>query len=117
MVLPHVGCHAAAKRTLRDENGIGQCINLSLANMDRNKNLLIITSYFWSDALNAFLFGHGLMAPTLLDVVHDGYWPQYIGIRHAFFPCFQSYQSVENQANRGLEWLFRPSLKNRIRHR
>ena len=25
--------------------------------------------YFWSDALNCFLFGHGPMTPTLLDVV------------------------------------------------
>jgi hypothetical protein len=25
--------------------------------------------YFWSDALNCFLFGHSLMTPTLMDVV------------------------------------------------
>jgi len=25
--------------------------------------------YFWSDAINAFLFGHGPMTPTLLDVM------------------------------------------------
>ena len=31
--------------------------------------LLVSASYFWSDALNAFLFGHGLMTPTLLDVL------------------------------------------------
>jgi hypothetical protein len=31
--------------------------------------MLISASYFWSDALNAFLFGHGPMTPTLLDVM------------------------------------------------
>ena len=29
----------------------------------------ISASFFWSDAINAFLFGHGLMTPTLLDVI------------------------------------------------
>jgi hypothetical protein len=37
--------------------------------MSRNESLLIAASYFWSDALNAFLFGHGPMAPTLADVL------------------------------------------------
>jgi hypothetical protein len=37
--------------------------------MSRNESLLIAASYFWSDALNAFLFGDGLMAPTLADVL------------------------------------------------
>jgi hypothetical protein len=36
--------------------------------MPRNEFLLIAASYFWSDALNAF-FGHGLMTPTLDDVL------------------------------------------------
>ena len=31
--------------------------------------LLVSASYFWSDALNAFFFGHGLMTPTLLDIL------------------------------------------------
>ena len=31
--------------------------------------MLISASYFWSDALNAFLFGHEPMTPTLLDVL------------------------------------------------
>jgi hypothetical protein len=42
---------------------------LSLSDMSRNESLLIATSYFWSDVLNSFLFGHGLMAPTLGDVL------------------------------------------------
>jgi len=36
--------------------------------MERNDSLLIFTSYFWSNALNAFLFGHGPMTITLADV-------------------------------------------------
>jgi len=30
---------------------------------------LIVASYFWSDTLNAFLFGHGPAFPTLADVL------------------------------------------------
>ena len=37
--------------------------------MVRNEPILISASFFWSDALNAFMFGHGPMAPTLLDVI------------------------------------------------
>jgi len=37
--------------------------------MDRNESLLIAASYFWSDTLNAFLFGHGPASPTLADVL------------------------------------------------
>lgn len=36
--------------------------------MDRNEPLLVVASYFWSDAMNAFLFGHGPMTMTLADV-------------------------------------------------
>jgi hypothetical protein len=59
----------ASKRTIWDEYDIGQCINLSLSNMARNESMLIAASYFWSDTLNAFLFGHGPMTPTLPDVL------------------------------------------------
>jgi hypothetical protein len=37
--------------------------------MSQNESLLIIASYFRSDAQNAFLFGHGPMAPTLADIL------------------------------------------------
>jgi len=37
--------------------------------MERNKSMLIATSYFWSDTFNAFIFGHGPASPTLADVV------------------------------------------------
>ena len=36
--------------------------------MERNDSLLISTSYFWSNALNAFIFGHGPMTITLANV-------------------------------------------------
>ena len=35
--------------------------------MDRNDALLISASYFWSNALNAFVFGHGPMTITLAN--------------------------------------------------
>jgi len=37
--------------------------------MERNKSLLIAASYFWSDTLNAFVFGHGPASPILADVL------------------------------------------------
>ena len=37
--------------------------------MIRNELMLISASYFWSDAINAFMFNHGPMTPTLMDVV------------------------------------------------
>ena len=37
--------------------------------MIRNKLMLISASFFWFDALNAFLLSHGPMTPTLLDVL------------------------------------------------
>jgi hypothetical protein len=36
---------------------------------EKNGNLLIAASLFWSDVLNAFLFGNGPMTPMLLDVI------------------------------------------------
>jgi len=37
--------------------------------MERNESLLIAALYFWSDTLNAFVFGHGPASPTLADVL------------------------------------------------
>jgi len=51
------------------ERKLDQCIRLSLADMERNESLLIVASYFWSDTLNAFVFGHGPASPTLADVL------------------------------------------------
>jgi hypothetical protein len=49
--------------------GIADALSLSLSPLDKNENLLKTISYFWSDALNCFLFGHSPMTPTLMDVV------------------------------------------------
>jgi hypothetical protein len=42
---------------------------LSLSPLEKDANLLKTIGYFLSDALNCFLFGHGPMTPTLLDVM------------------------------------------------
>ena len=47
---------------------LSQCLTLSLSRMERNDSLLIAASYFWSNTLNAFVFGHGTMTITLADV-------------------------------------------------
>jgi hypothetical protein len=49
--------------------GIADALSLSLSPLDKNENLLKTIGYFWSDALNCFLFGHSLMTPMLIDVV------------------------------------------------
>ena len=53
----------------RDERKLDQCIRLSITDMERNESLLIAASYFWSNTLNAFLFGHSPASPTLADVL------------------------------------------------
>ena len=47
---------------------LNQCLTLSLSGMERNDSLLISASYFWSNTLNAFIFGHGPMTITLADI-------------------------------------------------
>jgi hypothetical protein len=49
--------------------GIADALSLSLSPLEKNENLLKTIGYFWSDALNCFLFGHGPMTPTLMDVM------------------------------------------------
>jgi hypothetical protein len=49
--------------------GIADALSLSLSPLEKNENLLKTIDYFWSDALNCFLFGHGPMTLTLMDVV------------------------------------------------
>jgi hypothetical protein len=49
--------------------GIADALSLSLSPLEKDENLLKTIGYFWSDALNCFLFGHSPLAPTLLDVV------------------------------------------------
>ena len=53
---------------LWQELNIADALSLSLSLLDKDENLLKTIGYFWSDALNCFLFGHGPMTITLLDV-------------------------------------------------
>ena len=50
-----------------DNYDVDQCINLSLSNMIWIESMVIAASHFWLDTLNAFVFDHGLMTPTLVD--------------------------------------------------
>jgi hypothetical protein len=49
--------------------GIADALSLSLSPLEKIENLLKTISYFWSNALNCFSFGHSLMTPTLMDVL------------------------------------------------
>jgi len=49
--------------------GIADALSLTLSPIEKNENLLRSIGYFWSDILNCFMFGHGPMTPTLMDVV------------------------------------------------
>jgi hypothetical protein len=49
--------------------GIADALSLSLSPLDKNEKFLKTIGYFWSDALNYFLFGHSPMTPTPMDVV------------------------------------------------
>lgn len=78
-------CMAAEKGANWEDSKIGHFIRLSLAEMDKNEPLLVAATYFWSDALNAFLFGHGPISPCLLDVCNwHNHWrrtrpfPEYV---------------------------------------
>jgi hypothetical protein len=74
---PIAGWRNWYKRVLADNNAktrnwdslrIAQCLELSLAETPNNENLLIAACHFWSNGVNAFLFGHSPMSPTLADV-------------------------------------------------
>jgi hypothetical protein len=58
----------SAKTSNWDSLRIAHCLELSLAETPKNEDLLIAASHFWSNGVNAFLFGHGPMSPTLVDV-------------------------------------------------
>jgi hypothetical protein len=60
---------ARVHQSTRETIGIADALSLSLSPLDKNENLLKTIGYFWSDALNCFLFGHSSMTPTLMDVV------------------------------------------------
>nr|BAD25698.1 aminotransferase-like protein [Oryza sativa Japonica Group] len=59
----------ASKRVHWDEIGIGQALDLTIANSAKDEPLMAAASYFWSNTTNAFLFNQGLMTPTLIDII------------------------------------------------
>jgi hypothetical protein len=58
----------SAKTKTWDSLRIAQCLELSLSETPKNEDLLIAAYHFWSNSVNAFLFGHGPMSPTLAHV-------------------------------------------------
>jgi hypothetical protein len=58
----------SAKTQTWESLRIAQSLELSLAETPKNEDLLIESCHFWSNGVNAFLFGHGPMSPTLADV-------------------------------------------------
>jgi hypothetical protein len=74
---PIAGWRNLYKRVLADKSirtpnwdtlRIAQCLELSLVETPKNEDLLIAACHFWSNGVNAFVFGHGPMSPTLADV-------------------------------------------------
>nr|BAI39783.1 hypothetical protein [Oryza sativa Indica Group] len=60
---------SASKRVYWDEIGIGQALDLIIANSAKDEPLMAAASYFWSNTINAFLFNQGPMTPTLIDII------------------------------------------------
>jgi hypothetical protein len=60
---------ARVHQSTRETIGTTDALSLSLSPLDKNENLLKTIDYFWSGALNCFLFGHSQTIPTLMDVV------------------------------------------------
>nr|AAK53849.1 Hypothetical protein [Oryza sativa Japonica Group] len=59
---------SANKKVHWDEIGIGQALDLTIANLAKDEPLMAAASYFWSNTINAFLFNQGPMTPTLIDI-------------------------------------------------
>lgn len=47
---------------------ISHYISLSLSAIEKNEPLVRAAPYFWSDAINAFIFNQGPFSPSLADV-------------------------------------------------
>jgi hypothetical protein len=51
-----IGCRVSERKAGDWElSNLNQCLTLSLSRMERNEPLLISASYFWSNAMNAFI--------------------------------------------------------------
>lgn len=46
---------SASKQTCWEELGVSQCLNLTLADMEKDEPMISAAAYFWSNTLNAFL--------------------------------------------------------------
>jgi hypothetical protein len=60
---------SARKLTNWEEIGISQALALTAADMAKDESMMVAATYFWSTAMNTFLFSQGPMTPTLLDVI------------------------------------------------
>nr|AAM08508.1 Hypothetical protein [Oryza sativa Japonica Group]AAP51813.1 hypothetical protein LOC_Os10g01940 [Oryza sativa Japonica Group] len=60
---------SASKRVHWDEIGIGQALDLTIANSAKDEPLMAAATYFWFNTINAFLFNQGPMTPTLIDII------------------------------------------------
>lgn len=59
---------SASKLTHWEEIGISQALALTATNIAKDESMMTAATYFWSAAMDAFLFSQGPMTPTLLDV-------------------------------------------------
>nr|AAT01351.1 hypothetical protein [Oryza sativa Japonica Group] len=62
-----VQARMANKKVHWDKIGIGQALALTIANSAKDGPLMAAATYFWSSTINAFLFNHGPMTPTLIN--------------------------------------------------
>nr|AAM14676.1 Unknown protein [Oryza sativa Japonica Group]AAN04926.1 Putative retroelement [Oryza sativa Japonica Group]AAP52166.1 hypothetical protein LOC_Os10g06350 [Oryza sativa Japonica Group] len=60
---------SASKRVHWNEIGIGQALDLTIANSAKEEPLMAAASYFWSNTINAFLFNQGPMTLTLIVII------------------------------------------------
>ena len=96
---------ANSQRTNWGQYDISQCLNLSLSEMIRNEPMLISASYFWYDVLNAFMFNHGPMTPTLMNVVMHTGLNIHVSDRH-FHLLEKSFFQDRNKEHRRMEMIY-----------
>ena len=99
---------AGSHRATWEQYDISQCLNLSLSEMVKNEAMHISASYYWSDAINAFLFGHG----PILDVM------MLTGLNittpYRSFDFLQSFFQDKDQNHRRLERICYREHENRF---
>ena len=104
---------ASSQRTNWEQYDISQCLNLSLSEMIRNEPMLISASYFWSDAVNTFMFNHGPMTSTLMDIV----MPTGLNINapdRLFRLLEKASFKIETKKHRRMERIYRQEYEDQI---